>query len=176
MKKAYDRLKNAIEEYKILEKLPENPDFDQHLYEKTAKAQQEFYRAMSNDFNTPEAFAALYGLVREMNILKDSAVKEGGISKKALASYKEAADTLYSITKEIFGFFDSLQPCVPLPEHETAKKEEKTDEELINMLIEIRNKARKEKNFELADYIRDTLKEKGIILEDTPVGTVWKKA
>ena len=44
------------------------------------------------------------------------------------------------------------------------------------MLIEIRNKARKEKNFELADYIRDTLKEKGIMLEDTPVGTIWKKA
>ncbi len=176
MKKAYERLKNAIDEYEILEKLPENPDFEEDLYGKTAKAQQDFYRAMSNDFNTPEAFAALYGLVREMNILKDKAVKEGGISKKALSSYKEAADALYSITKDIFGFFDSLQPCIELPKYETIKQEEKVDEELINMLIEIRNKARKEKNFELADYIRDTLKEKGIMLEDTPVGTIWKKA
>ncbi len=175
-KKAYERLKNAIKEYEILEKLPENPDFEETLYEKTAKTQQEFYRAMSNDFNTPEALAAIYSLVREMNIFKDKAVKEGGISKKALASYKEAADTIYNITKDIFGFFDSLKPCIELPEHEIRKSEKNVDEELINMLIEIRNKARKDKNFELADYIRDTLKDKGIILEDTPVGTVWKKA
>ena len=175
-KKAYERLRNAIEEYNILKKLPENPDFSEHLYEEIAKAEQSFYGAMSEDFNTPEALASLFGLVREMNILKDKAVKQGGISKKALQSYKEAAGTIHNITKDIFGFFDSLKPCIETQETLTEEeKEGKVDEELVNMLIEIRNKARKEKNFELADYIRNTLKEKGIILEDTPVGTVWKK-
>jgi len=176
-KKAYDRLKNAIEEVEILEKLPENPDFEYHLYDQIAKAEQDFYSAMSDDFNTPEAFAAIYGLVREMNILKDKAVKEGGISKKALQSYKEASDLIYKTTRDIFGFFDSLKPCVDIEEVKQIQQEKSAiDEELIEILIEVRNKARKEKKFDIADYIRDTLKEKGIILEDTPVGTKWKKA
>ncbi|RUM48566.1 MAG: cysteine--tRNA ligase [Hydrogenothermus sp.] len=176
-KKAYDRLKNAIEEVEILEKLPENPDFEYHLYDQIAKAEQDFYASMSDDFNTPEAFAAIYGLVREMNILKDKAVKEGGLSKKALQSYKEAADLIYKTTRDIFGFFDSLKPCVDIEEVKQIEKEKSAiDEELVEILIEVRNKARKEKKFDIADYIRDSLKEKGIILEDTPVGTKWKKA
>ena len=173
----YDRLKNAIEEVEVLEKLPENPDFEGHLYDTVAKAEQDFYAAMSDDFNTPEAFAALYGLVREMNILKDRAVKEGGISKKALQSYKDAADLIYKTTRDIFGFFDSLKPCTSVEEVKQIEKEKsQIDEELIELLIDVRNKARKAKNFDIADYIRDTLKEKGVILEDTPVGTKWKKA
>jgi len=176
-KKAYERLKNAVEELQTLEKLPEKPDFEGHLYNAKSKAEQDFYSAMSDDFNTPEAFAAIYGLVREMNILKDKAVKEGGISKKALNSYKEAADFIYKTTKDIFGFFDSLKPCTDVEEVKQIEKEKsQIDEELVTILIDVRNKARKEKQFGIADYVRDTLKEKGIILEDTPVGTKWKKA
>lgn len=177
IKKAYDRLKNAIEEVEVLEKLPENQNFEYHLYDQIAKAEQDFYASMSDDFNTPEAFAAIYGLVREMNILKDKAVKEGGISKKALQSYKEAADLIYKITRDIFGFFDSLKPCIDIEEVKQIEKEKSAiDEELIEILIEVRNKARKEKKFDIADYVRNSLKSKGIILEDTPVGTKWKKA
>ncbi|HIQ25098.1 MAG TPA: cysteine--tRNA ligase [Persephonella sp.] len=177
IKKAYDRLKNAIEEVEVLEKLPENQNFEYHLYDQIAKAEQDFYASMSDDFNTPEAFAAIYGLVREMNILKDKAVKEGGISKKALQSYKEAADLIYKTTRDIFGFFDSLKPCIDIEEVKQIEKEKSAiDEELIEILIEVRNKARKEKKFDIADYVRNSLKSKGIILEDTPVGTKWKKA
>ncbi len=177
-KKAYERLKNAIGEYELLQKLPEKPDFDMDLYEKTAKAEQDFYAAMSDDFNTPEALAALFGLVREMNILKNKAVKEEGISKKALESYKEAAEVIHNIGKEIFGLFDSLQPCIEVEDLEEEKKEKelvKIDEELVETLLEVREKARKEKQYALADYIRDKLSEMGIIIEDTAVGTKWKK-
>ena len=41
--------------------------------------------------------------------------------------------------------------------------------------MEVRSRARKEKQFELADFIRDRLKELGIALEDTPAGTKWKR-
>jgi len=146
-----------------------------HLYDDIAKAEQEFYAAMSDDFNTPEALAALFGLVRSMNILRDKAVKNEGISKKALESYKEASEVLHSIGKDIFGLFDSLQPCVEVEELRSEKVEEKIDEEIVQLLIELRERARKEKNFEVADYIRDKLKEAGIILEDTPFGTKWKR-
>jgi len=174
-KKAYERLKGAIDEYEILKKLPENPDFDEHLYDEIAKAEQGFYAAMSDDFNTPEALASLFTLVREMNILRDKAVKSGGISKKALESYKEASDVLHSIGKEIFGLFDSLQPCIEVEEIKVEKAEEKIDTQLVEALIEVRNKARKEKQFEIADYIREKLSQLGIVIEDTPVGTKWKK-
>ena len=175
-KKAYDKLKTAIEEVKILEKLPENPDFEGHLYDDIAKAEQGFYEAMSDDFNSPEALASIFKLVREMNILKNRAVKERGISKKALQSYREASEIIYKILRDIFGLFDSLQPCVETEKVKAEKiSESKIDENLVETLLEIRNKARKDKNYQLADYIRDKLQELGIAIEDTPVGTKWKK-
>lgn len=174
-KKAYERLKNAIEELEILKKLPINDDFEGDLYANIQKAQAGFYSAMSDDFNTPEALASLFGLVREMNIIKDKAIKEGRISKKALESYKEASETLHNICRDIFGLFDSLEPCIKEETIEIKEKEEKIDEDLINILIQIREKARKEKQFAIADEIRDKLAEKGIVLEDTPFGTKWKK-
>ena len=176
-KKAYDKLKTAIEEIKILEKLPENPDFEGHLYDELAKAEQGFYEAMSDDFNSPEALASIFKLVREMNILKNRAVKEGGISKKALQSYREASENIYKILRDIFGLFDSLQPCIEVEGiKEKSVAESKIDENLVEMLLEVRNKARKEKNYQLADYIRDKLNELGIVIEDTPVGTKWKRS
>jgi Cysteinyl-tRNA synthetase len=175
-KKAYERLKNAIEEAEVLNKLPIEENFEGDLYNAVQKAQSGFYSAMSDDFNTPEALASLFGLVREMNILRDKAIKHGGISKKALESYKEAAKTLHDIGRDIFGLFDSLQPCVKQEEVKVKEKEENINEDLIQVLIEAREKARKEKQFAIADLIRDKLAEKGIILEDTPFGTKWKKA
>jgi cysteinyl-tRNA synthetase len=175
-KKAYERLKNAIEEAEVLNKLPIEENFEGDLYNAIQKAQSGFYSAMSDDFNTPEALASLFGLVREMNILRDKAIKHGGISKKALESYKEAAKTLHDIGRDIFGLFDSLQPCVKQEEVKVKEKEESINEDLIQVLIEAREKARKEKQFAIADLIRDKLAEKGIILEDTPFGTKWKKA
>ncbi|MBX0313062.1 MAG: cysteine--tRNA ligase [Sulfurihydrogenibium sp.] len=175
-KKAYERLKNAIEEAEVLNKLPIDENFEGDLYNAIQKAQSGFYSAMSDDFNTPEALASLFGLVREMNILRDKAIKHGGISKKALESYKEAAKTLHDIGRDIFGLFDSLQPCVKQEEIKVKEKEENINEDLIQVLIEAREKARKEKQFAIADLIRDKLAEKGIILEDTPFGTKWKKA
>lgn len=175
-KKAYERLKNAIDEYNILSKLPVDENFEENLYPQIQKAQAGFYSAMSDDFNTPEALASLFGLVREMNILKDKAIKQGGISKKALESYREAAESLHSLCRDIFGLFDSLQPCIKMEEIKEEKREQQTDAEMIELILEVREKARKEKQYSIADYIRDKLQEKGIIIEDTPVGTKWKKA
>ncbi len=175
-KKAYEKLKNAIDDIKILEKLPENPDFEGHLYDEIAKAEQGFYEAMSDDFNTPEALASIFKLVREMNIIKNRAVSEDGISRKALQSYREASEVIYKILRDIFGLFDSLQPCIETEDIKAKEiTESKIDENLVETLIEVRNKARKDKKYDIADYIRDKLKDLGIVIEDTPVGTKWKK-
>lgn len=174
-KKAYERLKNAIEEYEVLKRLPIAEDFEGDLYSQIQKAQGSFYSAMSDDFNTPEALASLFSLVREMNALKDRAIRKGGISKKALESYKEAADSLHNVCRDIFGLFDSLQPCVKTEEVKAEREEERLNEDIIQVLLDVREKARKEKQYSIADYIRDKLSEKGIVIEDTPVGPKWKK-
>jgi len=55
------------------------------------------------------------------------------------------------------------------------EKEEGIEDELIKLLVEVRGELRKRKIFDLADMIRDRLKELGITLEDLPTGTVYKK-
>lgn len=111
----------------------------------------EFIEAMEDDLNTADAIASLFELVKYTN----SNFKEG-TNKKIV---KIASDTFIELTK-VLGLL--------------TKKEEMLDEEIIQ-LIEERNQARRDKNFKLSDEIRDSLKEKGILLEDTQEGVKWKR-
>ena len=108
---------------------------------------------MDDDFNTADAIASVFELVKYINTTAD-----GNRSKEYL-------DTLYDI---LFKLTDVLGIIID-------KKEEMLDDE-IEAMIEKRQAARKERNFALADQIRDELLAKGIILEDTREGVKWKKA
>ena len=108
---------------------------------------------MDDDFNTADAIAAVFELVKYINTTADG------------TRTKEYLDSLY-------GRLQSLTDVLGII---IEKKEEMLDEE-IEELIEKRQAARKEKNFALADQIRDELLAKGIILEDTREGVKWKKA
>ena len=108
---------------------------------------------MDDDFNTADAVASVFELVKFINTTAD-----GNRSKEYL-------DTLYDI---LFKLTDVLGIIID-------KKEEMLDDE-IEAMIEKRQAARKERNFALADQIRDELLAKGIILEDTREGVKWKKA
>ena len=108
---------------------------------------------MDDDFNTADAVASVFELVKFINTTAD-----GNRSKEYL-------DTLYDI---LFKLTDVLGIIID-------KKEEMLDEE-VEAMIEKRQAARKERNFALADQIRDELLAKGIILEDTREGVKWKKA
>jgi len=110
-----------------------------------------FNEVMDDDFNTADGIAVIFDLVREINTNVDE--------KAAKQILQEAYDLFMELTS-VLGLL--------------GKKEE-TLEEDIERLIEERQKARKEKNFELSDKIRDDLKEKGIILEDTPQGVKWRR-
>ena len=105
------------------------------LYAKTEEYVSAFERSMDDDFNTADAIAAVFDLVKYVN------TTAGGNRSK------EFLDSLY------------------------ARLHTLTDE-----MIERRQDARKERNFALADQIRDELLAKGIILEDTREGVKWKKA
>ena len=123
------------------------------LYGKTQEYADSFERAMDDDFNTADAIAAVFELVKYINTTADG------------TRTKEYLDSLY-------GRLQSLTDVLGII---IEKKEEMLDEE-IEELIEKRQAARKEKNFALADQIRDELLAKGIILEDTREGVKWKKA
>ena len=112
-----------------------------------------FEAAMDADFNSADALAAIFELVKFANTNVDE------------NSSKEFAGGLY---EELFKLSDVLGLKI-------EKKEEILDKEIEN-LIQERQEARKAKNFARADEIRDELLAKGIILKDTREGVKWKRA
>lgn len=131
----------------------EMTDEERGLYEKTDEYVAGFEAAMDDDFNTADAIAAVFELVKYINTTAD-----GTRSKEYLESL---LGRLRSLT-DVLGII-------------VDRKEEMLDAD-IEAMIEKRQAARKEKNFALTDQIRDELLAKGIILEDTREGVKWKKA
>ena len=107
---------------------------------------------MDDDFNTADAISVLFDLVKDINtnISVDSSRKA---IQGALDIIREFGDPLGILQKSTKGSI----------------------EEEIEKLIEDRQQARKNRDFALADKIRDDLKDRGIVLEDTPQGVRWKK-
>jgi cysteinyl-tRNA synthetase len=121
----------------------------------------DFIAAMEDDFNTPVALAALYNMVREVN--REIVEKDFDRTPGNVESVAKAAALLRELGG-ILGLFDF---------------EEEVDAELASYVeeqIARRQQAKANRDWALADQIRDELRAKGIILEDTPQGVRWKKA
>ena len=116
------------------------------------KRKEEFIKAMDDDLNTADALAAIFSLVKDINIMLSEGHKKTEI---------EASKKLF---EELCGVLGILY----------NKKDELLDSN-IEELIEKRTEARKNRDFALADKIRDELKEKGIVLEDSPTGVKWHR-
>lgn len=117
-----------------------------------AKHRAEFIEAMDDDLNTADALAALFNLAKDINTAIDAGAKKNELN---------AAVTLFDEMCGVLGLLYN-------------RRDNSVDKE-IEELIEQRTNARREKNFKLADEIRDKLKDMGIILEDTPQGVKWTK-
>lgn len=119
----------------------------------SARALSHFKEGLSDDLNISAALAALFEFIREVNQI---------MSQEKIG--REDVQKILQTVHEINRVLDVL------PE----KKDEALPPEILEK-IELRQKARREKNFALADAIRNELKEMGIILEDTREGVRWKK-
>lgn len=119
------------------------------------KRKQSFIDAMEDDLNTADALGSVFELVRDLN----TSVNEG-VQSKALVEYA------IQVFDELTGVLGLLY---------NRKQKDDLDSE-IEALIEQRTAARKAKNWAEADRIRDELKARGIILEDTPQGVKWSRA
>ena len=110
---------------------------------------------MDDDFNTADAITAVFELVKWIN---------SNVSGDSSAAFVQALRKELLTLTEICGLF--------------AERKENVEEDLaayVEAQIEERRKAKKARDFAKADAIRDALKEKGILLEDTREGVKWKK-
>lgn len=115
-------------------------------------AEEDFSQAMDDDFEISKALAAIFELVTVVN----SGVKANSLSGESCAQ----AQILFKKLDSVLGVLYETNSTVDAD---------------IDALIVKRNEARKNRDFATSDAIRKELDEKGIVLEDTPAGTVWKK-
>ena len=120
-----------------------------------------FKEAMDDDFNTAKTLGVIFDIVAELNSLR----KNGDLNEKTVNSLVSLINTIKEISS-ILG--------LDIFKKETSS-ENNLEDKLLDFLVELRIDLRKNKNFQLADKIRDRLKELSITIEDHPQGTIWKK-
>ena len=127
---------------------------DPVVTQKLADFKQSFTEAMDDDINVQNGITVVYELVKFANVY----AQQKAVKAAALTEMKDLISELVSI----FGV-------------KLASSDNELNDEHIQALIDERNEARKNKDFARSDQIRDELKAKGIILEDTPQGTRFKR-
>ena len=127
-----------------------------------AKPDGEVVEALKDDLNTPKAIAVLHSLATALN-KAESADKQAEIKKELIAS-AHLMGLLYQDPEEWFRAGSASAAGQGIGESE------------IEALIQKRADARKAKDFATADAVRKELADKGVIIEDTPAGTQWKRA
>lgn len=145
---ALTRLYTALRGVTLLEPAKET------TYEKA------FREAMDDDFNTPEAFAILFSLAKEINKLKEHDNEQAG---QLAGLLKYLANIIGLLNQDVETFFQSCN----------AQTTE-VDHQLVEQLIKQREQARADKNWAVADDVRAQLSELGVVLEDGANGTTWR--
>ncbi len=156
-----------------------NPSFDFEKYE------SDFTRVMDDDFNTPQGVAVIFDFVKDVNktitenenLNVEFFLKVKSFLEKTANGILGIIDSSKSLTHyRLFAESDNFKLIVNrhLDSNLGEIKTEEDLDEYLNKLIEMRDKAKKEKNYSLADKIRSELNELGIVLEDSKEKTTYK--
>ncbi|MDO8486464.1 MAG: cysteine--tRNA ligase [Candidatus Staskawiczbacteria bacterium] len=121
---------------------------------KFKKTKTDFYKELDDDFNTPQAFAVIFNFIKETNKFLE----------KDFISIK--------LSKEIYTFFEKINQIFGIIDFKKIKKPSMPSD--VKKLINIREKYRKEKNWQKADEIRLEIEKKGYLIEDTKDGQIIK--
>lgn len=165
--RSLERLKTAEANLQQLKNLPATTGDgeSQMLAQAADKAMADFKAAMDDDFNTSLAISVMFGLAKEINIYHSKVT--GGKTGLDVRTLEQAANT-YRQMAEVLGILDDSAVAA-------QDGNEALINELMNIIIEIRQEARKKKEWATADQIRDKLAAAGITLEDSPQGVRWKR-
>jgi cysteinyl-tRNA synthetase len=150
-----NNLNNTIGDFLKKNKPGVTSDFDFTSFEK------KFEESMDDDFNTPQAAAVIFDFVKEVNkvILTNQSINTD--------FFIRVKDFLIRTAQDILGIIDFS---------ESGSSNDKLEAELIELFIKLRNEAKEEKNYKLADKIRNSLADLGIELKDSKEKTTFKKA
>ena len=159
-KSGLERIDNAVERLreKIKSGAVSGGDDLSGLKDLLKETEKRFIQAMDDDFNTAQGIGVIFELIKEIN--KYTEVEK--ISEEGLKSLQMAYDYIENIMENVFGV--------------TLKSQENIGNltaDLVEFLLEIRRKARAEKNWALSDEIRDRLGEMGIKIKDGKDKTIW---
>ena len=151
--RTYHRCSSNLKDRKAAAQTETATDAEKELLAQAQEFVKKFEEAMDDDFNTADALAAIFELVKFANT---------NVSEASSAEFAGALlDTMVKLC-DVLGL-------------KAVKTEEILDKEIEDLIAE-RQEARKAKNFARADEIRDELLAKGIILKDTREGVKWKRA
>lgn len=130
----------------------------------------DFMVAMDDDFNTALALSKMFDLAREINTcISTTDFQNEQPAQVALVKAKE----IFTSFNEVLGIFKVNERGDILPEKRLSKRDALV-EPLLNLILQLRQEARAKKDWDSADKIRNSLKELGIILEDTSGNVRWK--
>ncbi len=150
---AIKRLKNSIHQVETAIQLENQEEFN------TSRFYSEFEEAMDDNFNTPQAMAVIFDFVKEVNSF---IAKYNGLT----ANNKEKILKFFEkVAQDVLGIIDL---------HQYKKFDDKLIDNLMKIIIDIRNQMRQEKRFDIADSIRNQLKKLNIELEDKKGITTYK--
>jgi cysteinyl-tRNA synthetase len=137
----------------------QNEQNEAELFKAAKDAREAFEKAMDDDFNSALAYAALFELAKTIN----GFLQENPVPSEALAATQKTLVELGGVLG-----IDLLHPLqAPVANDETLQQ-------VMEVVLQIRSRSRQRKDWEMADFIRDALRDKGIIIEDTPQGARWQ--
>jgi len=158
-KRRFERLMNALRRLNDLPMREDETAEDRRLLLEIKDGKMRFEEAMDDDFNTPLAISALMGMAKAINNYADVNDNiEGRIKRRILKIFTDLLEVL----------------GIRWEAEMEASYNNRLLEDVISILVDVRNELRKRMDWETADRIRDRLRSIGIILEDTPKGTKWR--
>ncbi len=165
---SFKKIRNTRNDvHQITEQIPDKSDSSfeiKSFLNKIDSFEEAFFAAMDDDFNTARALGELHNFTGEINSLINS--PDFQITEETRFVLKKAEDKLNTVL-EILGFSTGQKKAA-------ASEQEQLNEELISYILDLREQARREENWSLADSIREDLSQRGIKVKDTSHGPTWK--
>jgi cysteinyl-tRNA synthetase len=153
-----ERLTNAIGSFRALKESEQKGPDDEALLEKAKETKQKFEEAMDDDFNTALAVAAIFDLVKDINKYIEAHVE---IERQVK---KEISEIIETLVEDIFGITMEIR----------KPESGKLAEDLMKLILTIRQQMREKGDWKTSDEIRSKLQELGVIVEDTAEKSKWK--